>query len=334
MLSRDAVASLPIFDGLTGEQLSVGLAAFRSFEVGAGEVLMEEGESDRSMMIVLDGELMVTLGDVEIGRVGAGETVGELVLFGTFDRRSATVTTLVGPTRLVVIDTEGLRFLRIQDNPVARALEAITLQEVARRLREMDYRIARTAAGQPEALPPPKSLLGRLAAAVGLGVDRPQGRPPSPLDVLNATPGFIGRDEQALANIAARLEVVSVARGDVFIEEGSAGDDAYVVAAGHVAVSCRTETGRSERVATLGAGSLLGHVSPIDSRVRSATCRALEPLYLLRIPGGVYRQLLSEQTAEGRAFRRGLLDGLAAQLRLANEHYVALVLRGRAGGIE
>lgn len=326
MIERERILQCSLFDGLAGEPLSVALAAFRPFVVGAGEVLMEEGEEDRSLMVVLDGELGVTLGGVELARVGPGETVGEMTLFGSFGRRSATVTTLVGPTQLIVADEDALRFLRIQDNPMARALEMHALQNLSRRLREMDHRIARIAAGQPDDGTRNRGFLSRIADAVGLS--RPRGRAPSALEVLQASPGFGNRDPQALANIAARLEVVGFAPGAAIIEEGTTGDDAFIVAAGHVAVSCRTDTGRSERVATLGPGSLFGHVSPLDSRVRSATCRALEPLYLLRVPGGVYRQLLLEQTPEGRAMRRGVIDGLANQLRLANEYFVAVVQRG------
>lgn len=325
MIDREQILGLALFDGIEGEQLSVALAAFRPFEIGAGEVLMEEGEEDRSLMVVVDGELGVSLGDIELARIGAGETVGEMTLFGSFGRRSATVTTLVGPTQLLIADEDAVRFLRVQDNPMARVLEMHALQNLSARLRDTDYRIARIAAGQTDGGLPQRGFLSRIADAVGLS--RPRGRAPTALEVLLATPGFSTRDPQALANIAARLEVVAYAAGAPVVEEGQAGDDAFIVAAGHIAVTCRTDTGRAERVATLGPGSLFGHASPLDSRVRSATCRALEPLYLARIPGGVYRQLVLEQTAEGRALRRGVIDGLAAQLRLANEYFVAIAAR-------
>lgn len=328
MIERSEILASELFRGLEGEQLAVALAAFKPFEVGADELLMDEGEPDRSLMLVLDGELQVSLGGVELGRIAAGETVGEMALFGSFDRRTASVRTTVGPTKLLILDEDALRFLRIQDNPVGRALEVLALNNTARRLREMDYRIARMAAGMPDHRPPQRSLLSRLTSSI-LGGSRPRGSAPEVIDVLNATSGFSGKDPEVLANIAARLHMVSAAVGENILEEGQQGDDAFIVAVGHVGVLCRTEQGTVERVATLGPGHIFGHVSLTDSRVRSATCRALEAVYLVRIQGGVYRQFEIEQTSEGRVFRRGIIDALAAQLRLANEHYLQMVRASR-----
>lgn len=324
MIDRSQILASRLFDGLDGEQLAVALAAFKPFEVGADELLMEEGEADRSLMVVLDGELLVSLGGFELGRIGVGETVGEVALFGSFDRRTASVRTTVGPTRLLILDEEALRFLRIHDNPVGRTMEVAALNNTARRLREMDFRIARLAAGMPDHQQPQRSLISRLTSSI-LGGARPRGGSPEVIDVLAATSGFAGKDPEVLANVSARLHMVSAVAGENILEEGQQGDDAFIVATGHVAVLCRTEQGTVERVATLGPGHIFGHVSLTDSRVRSATCRALEPVYLVRIPGGVYRQFELEQTAEGRVFRRGIIDALAAQLRLANEHYLQMI---------
>lgn len=325
MIDRDLIVQHEIFHGLDGEPLAVALAAFRSFEVGAGEVLLEEGEPDRSMILLLSGELSVSLAGVELARVMPGEVVGEMALFGTFDRRSATITTVTGPTHFLVIDEEGLRYLRVQDNPASRSLEAVAVQTIARRLRDLDFLIAQTAEGQQDMPRPPRGLLSRLATALGAG--RPSGGPPEPIEVLNATSGFAGRDPQVLVNIASRMQVVSAPKDAIILEEGTSGDDAFVIAEGKVAVYCRTVSGKVQRVAVLGPGHLFGHVSLADARVRTATCTALEPVYLLRIPGEAFRSLVMEQTSEGRCFRRGVIDALAAQLRLANEHLVAMVLR-------
>lgn len=329
MIDRAQILALPLFEGLEGEELSVALAAFRSFEIGPGEVLMEEGEPDRSMMVVVDGELSVSLGGVELARIGPGEVVGEMAMFGTFDRRSATIRTLGTATALLILDEDALRFLRVQDNPMARSLESVALQTVAHRLRELDFVIAQTAEGQEE-LPRPKGgIFGRLATA--FGANRPAGAPPAAIEVLRATSGFSGRDPVVLQNIASRLQVVMAGANQPIIEEGTSGDDAFILAEGKVGVFCRTMSGKVQRVAVLGPGHIFGHVSLTDTRVRTATCTALEPVYLLRIPGAVFRHFLTEQTPEGRAFRRGVIDALSSQLRLANEHLLAMVLRSGMG---
>lgn len=325
-IDREQILQLELFAGLEGEDLSVALAAFRSFEVGPGETLLEEGEPDRSMMVLLEGELSISLAGVELARVGRSEIIGEMALFGTFDRRSATVRSLGAPCRFIVIDEEGLRYLRVQDNPISRNLETVALQSIARRLRDLDFLIAQTAEGQEDLPQKRGGLLGKLASAFGVG-SRPSGPPPSAIEVLNSTSGFSGRDPQVLANIASRMQVVTAGRNEAILEEGTSGDDAFIIADGRVGVFCKTASGKVQRVAVLSAGHMFGHVSLTDARVRTATCTAQDPVYLLRVPGSVFRQFILEQTPEGRYFRRGIIDALSSQLRLANEHLVAMVLK-------
>lgn len=315
-----------LLEGVASEQRSEALAAFKAYEVGPGEVLLEEGESDRSMLVVVDGELEVSLGGVPLARLGRGDTAGEMTLFGSFDRRSATVTSRTA-ARLLVLDEEALRYLRLAENPVARTLEKRAIRAIANRLRETDQRIAGRASGEPYKPGNPRSLLGKIGKVLGVGAETPRGPAPQLVDVLRATHGFAGREEEVIRGVAARLQLVPFAAGDTIVEEGGVAEDAYIVAEGRVGVYCNVGTDRFERVATLGPGHVFGVVALTDARVRSATCRALEPCYLVRIAGGVFRELEAELTPEGRAFRRGLIDALSVQLRLANEHLLTLAGR-------
>lgn len=314
-----------ILTGLDAEQRSQALAAFKPYEFGAREVLLEEGEPDRSMLVVVDGELEVSLGGVALARVGRGELVGEMALFGSFDRRSATVTS-VTPSKVLVLDEEALRFLRLADNPLPRTLETQTIRSIAARLRATDQRIAGRASGEP-LQPNQQGFLGKLGKALGVGVETPRGPAPKLVDVLRATHGFAGRDEEVLRAVAARLDLVTYAAGDTIVEEGRPAEDAYIVGEGRVGVYCNVGTDRFERVAALGPGHVFGVVALADARTRTATCRAIEPCYLVRISGQTFRQLEMETSPEGRAFRRGLIDALSVQLRLANEHYLSLNAR-------
>ncbi len=315
-----------VFAGLDLAQRAHALTAFKPYELGPGEILLEEGESDRSMLVVVEGSLEVSLGGVPLGRVGRGELLGEMALFGSFDRRSATVTTL-SHTKVIVLDEEGLRFLRLGDNPLARQLETMALRTVAGRLRATDQRIAGRAPGEPLAKGSTRGMFGRIANVLGVGGEMPRNNAPRMLDVLRATHGFAGREDAVLNAVAARLHMVAVATGDTILQEGATADDAYIVAEGRVAVYCAVSAERFERVATLGPGHVFGVVALADEQARTATCRALEPSYLVRIAGPTYRQLEVENTVEARAFRRGLIDALSVQLRLANEHLLTLAAR-------
>lgn len=315
-----------VLTGLDAEQRAQALAAFKTYEFGAGEVLLEEGEPDRSMLLVLSGELEVSLGGVPLAGIGRGELAGEMALFGSFDRRSATVTSRTD-AKVLLLDEEGLRFLRLGDNPLARTLEKLAVRTVATRLRETDQRIAGRASGEPLAPGSQRGILGKIAAALGVGGELPRGPAPRLVDVLKATHGFAGREEDVLRGVAARLQLATYAAGDTIVEEGRQGDDAYIIGEGRVGVYCNVGTERYERVATLGPGHVFGVVALADARARTATCRAIEPCYLVRIQGTVFRQLEMENSPEGRAFRRGLIDALSVQLRLANEHLLTLASR-------
>ncbi len=316
-----------LFSGLSEEARAEALAAFRAYELGDGEILLEEGESDRGMVIILDGDVSVSLAGVELERLGAGDTAGEMTLFGTFDRRSATVTTL-GGVKLLALDEAGIRFLRRQENPVVRELEVRVLRIIGRRLRDMNARIGQYADGEVDAPPRRGSLFSRIANALGVSGDLPSEDPPPAVEVLSRAPGFMGREPAALATIASRLEMVVAAKGENITEAGRRAEDAFMVAEGRVAVLTNVGGGRVERVAVLGPGQMFGHLALADDQGRSATCRALDPTYLLRIPGALYRTYEREDSEEARVFRRALIDALSIQLRLANEHLVTLTKRG------
>jgi CRP-like cAMP-binding protein len=331
MIEDATLERLGLLTGLSAFSREEVRAAFRTFEVGPGEALLAEGETDRSMLILLEGELVVSLGGLEISRIHPGQTAGEMALFGTFDRRAATVTTLT-EARALLIDDEGIKYLRLKGNPVARLLEVRALGTISHRLRDTNEDIARMATSGPVEAPRARGFLSRVATALGISGDLPRTPPPDPVEALRSTPGFVGRDPEILASIAARLDVMAIPMGDTIIEEGSPAKDAYIVASGRVGVFRTIAPGRTLRLASLGPGYAFGQVALADDGLRSATCRALEPLYLLHIPGDVYHALVLENSPEGRTFRRGMVDGLSLQLRLANEHL--LTLHEDRGGIE
>lgn len=318
-----------LFAGLPADRIAEALAVFKLYELGRGEVLLVEGEVDRGLLLVLDGELRVSLGGVELARLGPGETAGEMTLFGSVARRCATVTT-AEPTRLLALDEDGITSLRTKDHPLVRDLEVRILRIIGNRLRDINAAIGRFAEGEPEQHPKAPGLFARLATALGISPDVPQDDPPEVVDVLAKAPGFAAQDRTLLQSLAEQLEMVMVPRGENVLEAGRRAQDAFMLATGRVGVFANLAAGREERVALLGPGQLFGHLALADALARSATCRALDPCYLVRIPGAVFRRLEEEDSPAGQAFRRGLIDAMSAQLRLANAHLLALRAR-RAG---
>ncbi|GDX79941.1 hypothetical protein LBMAG42_17520 [Deltaproteobacteria bacterium] len=319
-----------LLHGLSDVDRDEAQAAFRAFDLGPGEELLMEGESDRSLCYVVEGHLVATQNGAKLGRIGPGETVGEMAMFGSLDRRAATVVS-ESVVRLLLLDDEGLRFMRMRDNPVVQRLESQAMRTIAMRLRAADLRIGALAEGEVVRERTGRGLLSRLASSLGLAGARPKTPMPKSANVLRNTPGFAMRDEAALERLAARFQVIPMAQGETVLHEGEYGDEAFIVAEGRVAVYRSVDEDRVERVAELGPGHVIGAVALADQGGRSATVRAVQPTWLLRITHDDYRALEADMGAEGRAFRRGMIDALSAQLRLANEHVVRL--SGRWGSV-
>jgi predicted RND superfamily exporter protein len=81
--------SIPLFEGLTERQARVFALMSQVMEVPAGTRLVSEGDKGDDMFVVIDGELVASLGRfrepagarVEFSRMRRGDTVGEIALF-------------------------------------------------------------------------------------------------------------------------------------------------------------------------------------------------------------------------------------------------------------
>ncbi|MCP4808437.1 MAG: cyclic nucleotide-binding domain-containing protein [Proteobacteria bacterium] len=301
--------------------------ALTSFDVGAGEVLLEEGEQDDSLMVVLEGSLEIIAGDpaVQLATVGEGELLGDMALFGGSGRRSATVRTLT-PCRLVLIEQTGLDILRVHGNALIPILESVALRTLGRRLREMNEHISRMGSGTEFEDVAPDTLLGRLAGLFGKKKNTAPTTPrPSAARVLAESNTFLALPADARDALARGLEVVPCPAGTVLLKEGMHGGDAYVVADGQIDVYRATRSFQNEKVAEFGPGTFFGLVSLVHGSVRSATCYAPTPTWLLKLPGELYSQLEGEDSHEGRAMRRVVYGALSSQLENANAHVALLV---------
>ena len=86
----------------------------KSRHLHAGSVLIEQGVPEDSVFIVIDGQLLVHSGSVEIAKLLAGEIVGE-ISFVDLRPPSASVTALVD-SQALAIDKAALR-AKLQKDP-------------------------------------------------------------------------------------------------------------------------------------------------------------------------------------------------------------------------
>lgn len=107
----------------------------------------------------------------------------------------------------------------------------------------------------------------------------------------------------------------SYQRGQVLFFEGDPGGSVIALRTGRVKVSVQTLHGRELLLAIKGPGELLGEMSALDGRPRSATATAMEAAQGLVMSASVFQEFINEHPRI--ALR--LLKALTAELRSADE---------------
>ena len=124
-------AKVPIFSACSTEEL-LRVAEVCTFRDAApGEAIVSEGERGTEFFVILRGGAIVTRGNTEVGRVGAGGFFGELALFDPAPR-NATVTAHE-PTSLAVLSKPAFRKV-LEEAPIRDNV----FLGMARRLHELD----------------------------------------------------------------------------------------------------------------------------------------------------------------------------------------------------
>ena len=301
-------------------------AAGSVFEVGAGEILLHEGEKDDAFVVIIDGRLQVLVGNppVVVAEVGSGAMLGEISLFGP-PRRSATVITTTKVTG-VIFQKKAIDQLRRSGNPVVSRLEAQALHSVSSRLRAMCERVAELAALLDPPREPPGPVLERIKGWLGFRKPEPP-MPPQPelLPLLRSSPLLSGLSEQGRVAMAKELGPVQAEEGAILVEEGTFSREAWMVGTGRVGLFRKVANREREQVAELGPGDLFGLVGMTNGSSRVATCVALEPCWLFGFHTDAYSRLTEGNAPDAVLLRRAVYESLADQLRMVNEKVAQLV---------
>lgn len=83
-----------------------------------------------------------------------------------------------------------------------------------------------------------------------------------------------------IESLASSARSVSLADGDVLVEQGDAADKVYFIESGAVAASKSTPQGEV-LVGTVEAGQVIGEVTVVAGGLRTATLRAVGPVEVL-----------------------------------------------------
>jgi CRP-like cAMP-binding protein len=126
------------------------------------------------------------------------------------------------------------------------------------------------------------------------------------VDLLRTVPLFSGMTDRAVGAVADLAEEITFEAGEPLVTEGEPGDAFYVLIEGVADV-----TQRGAPVTSLGPGSILGEISLIDGRPRTATVTCAEPIRaaVIRRPG--FERLMDSFPA----VRLGVLMSLTERVR-------------------
>ncbi|MBI3012467.1 MAG: cyclic nucleotide-binding domain-containing protein, partial [Elusimicrobia bacterium] len=92
---------------------------------------------------------------------------------------------------------------------------------------------------------------------------------------------FSDLEEETLRKVAARLQTLSIDKGQTLYREGDTGDALYVIQSGRVRVIGRGEDGKEKALNFLGRGETFGETALLTGAPRSVTVRADSNVQLL-----------------------------------------------------
>ncbi len=137
----DLLERVPLFSGLTPEQMEIIRAGSHVTELGKGEILFHQGDPVRGFFFVLRGQMQLTVSTADgaekvVEIVTVRESFGEAVVFEGL-RYPVTATALVGTTLLAVSSAAVLDLLD-RDPSFARRLLANMAVRLRRLIRDVE----------------------------------------------------------------------------------------------------------------------------------------------------------------------------------------------------
>ena len=133
------------------------------------------------------------------------------------------------------------------------------------------------------------------------------------VDALGNIPMFRYLAYNELLKVFATMTQVALVKDQMIIEEGSTGDDMYVVVGGKVRVHSGDTT-----ITHLGPGDHFGEMSLVDKAPRSASITAVEPTTLLRLTRDDFFTMIRKEADTAKKVLWNFLQVLTHRLRQTN----------------
>ena len=147
-----------------------------------------------------------------------------------------------------------------------------------------------------------EELDDELANATGLDVSKLE---INLRELLKTVAFFSNLSDTDFEKISDRLQQHTVAAGEYILHQGDSGDSMYLITRGVVRVSVNATEGPID-VATLIAGDVIGEMSLLEDKPRTASCRAVTSCVLSRLSSRGFSELRSEFPAIDQALKSAL----------------------------
>lgn len=308
----------PEFAGLEPADVQEASGLLQPLRLDAGELIMEQGESDTTLGFIMKGTVAIADDDVRIGGAGARDVLGLPELF-TGVPRMASVTAAT-PVDLLVLPPEGFRVLCERGNPAVYNLERAALRKMSERLRYFNENISELTRGKEFSLHPNEGLFHRLQKTF-------RGNKVPEVDaaaVLAASPMFDWADGSIVQSISEGFTVEAYEAEHIICRQGEPADKMWVIAEGSVEVVVMVGDDRAQQMAVLTSGGAFGDASMAAGTPRSASVACHEDVVVLALDRAHYLELHAVDDPVGSTFRQAMCRNLVFQLQAAQRAYAKL----------
>jgi CRP-like cAMP-binding protein len=319
-----ALAGIEALAHLTDDQQQALAACVWSQSFERGAALFRHGDPSREAFAVVAGraELLreTHFGPFVYAEVAAGELLGEQ---GFFDHRPRAGDALAASDlETLVIDTDRLRLLAVENPRFDLAMLWAFWRSLARKLRQSNRRLEGFFRAPALPVEPAPVAAGRHDRAVDLASRQ----------AVFAEQRLSPMEVNFLASLSRHERFEA---GDVIFREGDPGEALYLVLEGQVMISKLINGAGEEALAFLGRGDYFGEMALIDRERRSATAKAHgSGAVVLEIHRDVVEGLLQVEHASSARLLRLLCSLVAERLRDSDEKLIGFHLLAGGAPIE
>jgi CRP/FNR family cyclic AMP-dependent transcriptional regulator len=299
------LATVPLLAGVDEPGLRELARVMRRRDAPAGEILWREGEEAADMLLIVDGQVSVSLripGDraVEVATLGPGDALGEVPLLDG-GQHSATARVTEAAT-LLSLSRADFAALVSRRHPTAFALKRAVARAACGRLRAQLAALSRSLDGGPAGAP----------AVNAMDELEPCGPPDS--RYVRRLANFRAFDSLALWGFLTAGRFARCPPGRTLVAEAAPSTACYLTMNGAVEkVIVRGE--RRIRVGLAGPGQAFGYEGLIDGGPSPLTATTRERTLLLVLPQAAFERLFSGEGAESHVFVDVINRDLMAALR-------------------